>query len=314
MQNPNPWGDGELPHHASQILQASLTDPAIRFAVSSLRSLREDLETSEYFAVSAAKKLPSYGHDHGLQQYCEVLGDLAAKLSSPDSTQTESALFCCQLFISIEQARGSYVAMARHMIHGLSIMHEFRTRCTFAAVNQSMPEHDQTPQLDVFIIKLFAAPCMFADHSASTATTVAVCPMSLPQQSFETRNLSAIAPDTRAALTKIASKALQFLARASNPESADPSPEAALQVASLLDALQSWLIDLELTQPGTRRNQPKPLSKSFMRFFHQILRTILLSMLNSSGYTVVELGTEIDCLYELARHIEEGLKSYRMST
>jgi hypothetical protein len=155
---------------AGQVLQASLTDLPIRHAVSSLRALREDLEMSGNIRASDFQEAPSYCY--GLQQYCMALSGLASNLSSLGSDGLRLALLCCQIFISIEQVRGNYATMAQHIIQGLITMHEYRARPSFVAANRLVPaHHDQLPFLDIFVIKLFAAPCKFADPPAEADTS-----------------------------------------------------------------------------------------------------------------------------------------------
>lgn len=303
---------------ATKILQASLTDPAIRHAVSSLRALREDLETSGDAAVwPVAQQISSYGHEYGLQQYCMALGSLSTKLSSLGPTGLNSALLCCQIFISIEQVRGNYAAMAQHMIRGLNIMHEYRARQNLSCTKEFVPaHHSPIPLLDVFIIKLFAAPCKFADPPIATdesASTVAMCPMSPQQQSDASRHLRTIAPDMRTGLTRIAGTTLGFLRKIAQVESAAKAPELLSEKAALLDSLESWLISLEVIRAEDRPPQPELLSVSFMRFFHQILRVILLGTLNSSSDIDAELRTEIDRLHRIAGSIEKRVKTYTTS-
>ncbi|OBR10049.1 C6 zinc finger domain protein [Colletotrichum higginsianum IMI 349063] len=285
---------------ARQILQASQTDPTIQHAVSSLRALREQLE------ASVAQRTPSYGYDYGLQQYCIALGGLATRLSSPSPKESKSALLCCQIFISIEQVRGNYAAMTQHIIQGLSIMREYRAR------PKSLPaDREKIPLLDVFIIKLFAAPCKFADSPATTepdasGTVVAIC----MKQSAKSRNLRAIAPDIRTRLTRIAGTTLEFLDRLSRLEPAASAPRLLSEQASLLNLLDSWLVDLKLVLADMRPSRPEPLSVSFLRFFHQILKVALLGALCSSPDLHTELRTEIDRLRPIAGTIEEGVKAY----
>ncbi|KAJ0166313.1 Transcriptional regulatory protein moc3 [Colletotrichum tanaceti] len=285
---------------ARQILQASLTDPTIRHAISSLRALREQLE------ASVAQRTPSYGHDYGLQQYCIALGGLASRLSSPSLKDPKSTLLCCQIFISIEQVRGNYAAMTQHIIQGLGIMNEYRARPKLLPADR-----EKIPLLDVFIIKLFAAPCKFADSPATTepdasGTAVVVC----TKQSATSRNLRVIAPDIRTGLTRIAGTTLVFLGRLSHLESAASAPRLLSEQASLLDLLDSWLVDLELVLADMRPSRPEPLSVSFLRFFHQILKVALLGALCSSPDLHTELRTEIDRLWPIAGIIEEGVKAY----
>ena len=300
---------------ARQILQASLTDPAIRHAVSSLRALREHLETSGDVAASVAQQTPSYGYDYGLQQYCIALGSLASNLSSLGSNGLKSALLCCQIFISIEQLRGNYATMAQHLIQGLSIMHEHRARPNFFAENKVASTHyEQLPLLDVFIIKLFAAPCKFADppeRANISGTTVSVNSMSPHQQTVEPRNLRTIAPDMRTELTRIAASTLEFLGKVSHVGSAGNALRMLSEKASLLDSLESWLVDLELTNTDISPLRSELISVSFLRLFHQILKVVLLGAPYSSPYPHAELRIENDRLQSVAKNVGERVKAYK---
>ncbi|EXJ73424.1 uncharacterized protein A1O5_03184 [Cladophialophora psammophila CBS 110553] len=298
---------------ARQVLQASLTDPAIRHAVLSLRTLREDRETSGDVPASVAQQTPSY--DYGLRQYCMALGGLASNMSSPSSNGLKSALLCCQVFISIEQVRENYAAMAQHIVRGLRIMHEYRARPNFVAANKLVPaHHDQLPFLDVFIIKLFAAPCKFADPPATAdigGTTVSECFISPRQQPGESRTLRTIAPDMRTELTRIAASTLEFLGKVSQVESVGNALRLLSEKAALLDSLESWLIDLELVQTQIRPPGPELISVSFMRFFHRILKIVLLGTLDSSPDLYAEFRTENERLQSVANNVGERVKAYR---
>ncbi|GJD02930.1 C6 zinc finger domain protein [Colletotrichum higginsianum] len=196
--------------------------------------------------------------------------------------------------------------MTQHIIQGLSIMREYRAR------PKSLPaDREKIPLLDVFIIKLFAAPCKFADSPATTepdasGTVVAIC----MKQSAKSRNLRAIAPDIRTRLTRIAGTTLEFLDRLSRLEPAASAPRLLSEQASLLNLLDSWLVDLKLVLADMRPSRPEPLSVSFLRFFHQILKVALLGALCSSPDLHTELRTEIDRLRPIAGTIEEGVKAY----
>ena len=263
---------------AKQILQASLTELPIRHAVSSLRALREEFETS------GAQQTPSGGY--GLQQYGMALRGLASNLSSLDSNGLKSALLCCQVLVSIEQARGDYAAMGQHIIQGLGIMRE----------------HREKPYFAVFVIKMFAAPCKFAEAPGTGSTNGATtsCP------------LRRIAPDKRTELTSIALLALEFLDKVSRVQCAGGAPQQLLsQKVSLLDSLESWLIDLDIVHNKmTPSSGPEPLSTSFMRFFHQTLKIVLLGALDSSPDLQPGLRAENDRLHGIATDVGERIKSY----
>ena len=268
---------------------------------------------SQHVSASVTQQTSSY--DYGLQQYCMALSGLASSLSL-GSNGLKSALLCCQIFISIEQARGNYAAMAQHIIRGLKIMNEYRARPAFVTTNKVVPAHrDQLPFLDVFIIKLFAAPCKFADHPAKAdrnETTVSVCPILADQAPVESRDLRTIAPDMRTELTKIAASTLEFLENVSQVASVGEALRLLSEKAALLDSLKLWLNDLELVQTKIRPPGPELISVSFMRFFHLILKVVLLGALSSSPDLCSELSTENDRLQVVANNVSDKLKTYEM--
>ncbi|KAK7219533.1 hypothetical protein V2G26_007536 [Clonostachys chloroleuca] len=300
---------------AKQVLQASLTDTPVRHAVMSLKALREELESSgDKNPASVGRRTPSC--DYGLQQYSVALAGLASKLSSSSSSELKTALLCCQVFISIEQVRGNFAAMALHIVRGLGIMREFRPRPSFTITNELLPAYrSQLPFLDVFIVKLFAAPCKFAE-AAEAADGKAKMPVgsstSSPQQVIECRDHRRIAPNMRTKLVHIASSTLEFLANVSQVESAEAALPLLTEKASLLDSLDSWLRDLELVQMSSL--DPESISVSFLRFFYLVLRIVLLGALEApSPNLYAKLQTENSGLQEVADDITEKVRLYKLT-
>ena len=293
---------------ARQVLQASLTDPSIQHAVASLRALRDDFESPGNVPASFAQQ--TQNHDHGIQQYCMALGGLASNLSSPSPKWLKPALLCCQIFISIEQIRGNYTAMVQHMFRGLRIMHEYRAR-PYLAANELVPAHrDSLPFLDVFIIKLFAAPCKFAespvtaDENDSTAFASSISSHQSPVGSCDLRT---IAPDMRTELTRIAASTLEFLDKVSKVQSVADAFLLLSEKTALLDSLKVWLADLERVQTKIRP-EPELLSVSFLRLFYLILKIVLLGALDFSKDR--ELCIENDQLQSVAHDVSEGVTAY----
>lgn len=284
---------------AKQILRASLTDEPIRLAVSSLRALREHLEitgdivASEDTVSTLQQQPPDSGYDYGLQQYCAALKGLASNLASPlGSKGLKSALLCCQIFISIEQVRWNFTAMAQHIIQGLAIQHEYRARPSIVTAdpNKFVPaNHDQLPLLDAFVIKFFAAPCKFADAAVQSA---------LPN------NFRTIVPDMRTELVRISSLTLEFLDNLSQIKSTRAAVQLLPEKASLLDSLESWLSEVDAQHADTDL-----LSVAFLRLFHRVLRVVLLGALDSASDS--ELEIENGRLQAVADDIHERVKSYR---
>ncbi|KAI1868805.1 hypothetical protein JX265_006784 [Neoarthrinium moseri] len=300
---------------ARQVLQASLTDPPIRHAVMSLRALREDFETSGAGPGPNAQRSATF--NYGLQQYCMALGGIASNLSSLGSNGLKTTLLCCQIFISIEQVRGNFAVMAQHVVRGLRIMREYRARPYYVAAQKLVPAHrDHLPLLDVFIIKMFAAPCKFTEPPAtvdlSRITSSGGLASPYPQP-VESRHLRKINPNLRAELTRIAASTLEFLGKVSCIKSIGNALRLLSEKAALLDSLESWLIGLENFQSGLKFPGLETVSVSFMRLFHLILRIVLLGALDSSPDLDTKLQTENDRLQGLANNVGERLKAYTVA-
>jgi hypothetical protein len=287
---------------ASQVLQASLTDPTIQCAISSLKALRNDFDTSGDITAPLGQRSLSY--DYGIQQYCMALRGTASNLSSSSPTGLKSALLCCQIFISIEQVRGNYAVMAQHIIQGLGIMRSYRARPTVTAANILMPAyHDQLPLLDIFIIKLFAAPCKFAEPQTTNESTPSTCPILMPSDS-RSGHCRKIVPDTRTQLTKIATSTIEFLNKVSLIRSAEDAFRLQADKACLLDTLDSWLTELP--------SGIEPISVSFMRLFHQALRVILLWTLEFSPEHDAHAQAESNLLQSAALDVSVSVKAYQI--
>lgn len=243
-----------------------------------------------------------------------ALGGLASSLSCPSPNGLKSALLCCQIFISIEQVRKDYAAMAQHIVRGLRIMHEYQARPGFGAANKLVPAlYDQLPFLDCFIIKLFAAPCKFSEPPgiADVSRTILSASLTPPQhQPVESRDRRTIAPNMRTELTRIAVLTLEFLGKVSQVESEKTALRLLSEKAALLESLESWLIDLELVQPEIRLPGSEPISVCFLRIFHLILKIVIMGALESSLDRCAELRTESDRLQELANNVSERVRTY----
>ncbi|ORY08984.1 hypothetical protein BCR34DRAFT_625969 [Clohesyomyces aquaticus] len=298
---------------ARKVLQASLTDPSIRHALSSLRALRDEFESTGGIPAYVAQQTPS--HDHGLRHYCMALKGLASNLSYPHSNGLKSALLCCQIFISIEQVRGNYAAMAQHILQGLKIMREYRARPNFVAGEGLVPaHHEELPFIDVFIIKLFVAPCRFAEAPATadmSGTAISRGVISLQQRSVEPGNLRTIVPDMRTKLTRIATSTLDFLDKVSHLESPGDALRLLSEKAFLLESLESWLIDFETVQPVTGHPNTESISATFQRLFYHILKIVLVGALDPSPDPHVKLRTESDRLWSIVSNLSERVKGYR---
>lgn len=296
---------------AKQILQASCDDSLVKCAVLSLKALREDLEKFGDDPDSTVRH--TSGHKHGLQQYHRSLGGLAASLCCPTTSTLTSALLCCQVFIGIEQIRKDHTARTQHIIQGLAITREYRARPGIDGLRRFLPARNpQLPLLDVFIIRVFAAPCKFKDRPATCfriADSSLTCSSARGQISTEVRRTRKIAPDTRTELIKIAVSTLNFLDSIAQIKSADAALKMLHERASLLGGLRSWFAGFASTR-GEEGDEP--VSLLFERMFHHILNIIILGALDYSSDPDASLQVERCRLQELADNVTERVRTYTM--
>ena len=295
---------------ARELLEASVTNSAIRHAISSLKSFRHDLELTANPPTGTSPPLQGSTPQSGLEQYCAAMGVLASQLSFPMGTNDRllrSAMLCCQIFISIEQTRGNFSIMAKHILQGLNIMHEHGARPILSASELLPAKHDDLPMLDVFIIKLFAAPCKFADRRLTAASSCEAGTLgeqcSMERQPGGSTGSQTIAPDMRAALTGIAASALRYLESVSDCRSLAQAMRLAEEKTRLLEVLELWLHDLNKSQDGKKSPMPEPLSVLFMRLFYQVLKLILMGSLDSAPTFYVDSHVLIEELQTIAEHV-----------
>ncbi|KAI1038932.1 hypothetical protein LB503_007946 [Fusarium chuoi] len=287
---------------AEEVLQASLTNDSIRHALLSLRALRGNLESNKEADTDEQQRL---SYNYGLQQYSKALTSLASNLAYPSPDSLKSALLCCQVLISVEQVRGNFSAMGLHIIRGLNILREYRAR-PYLNTNGLMPaRHSGLPSLDVFIIKLFAAPCRFTEQQTSESSSIMTPPV-------ETRSDRKLAPNMRAELTKVATLTIALLERTTKFQSAEQSQSLILERRDLLDNLDLWLCALESLQKETQPGEPESISDNFLRILYLILKIILLGTLETSPELDTKLRDENKQLQGLANLVNERLKDYDM--
>ncbi|KAH7309869.1 hypothetical protein B0I35DRAFT_398048 [Stachybotrys elegans] len=290
---------------ANQILNFCTADSSIQYAVTSLISLRENAEVSGVVSMSNAK--PDLGQEYGLSQYCMAMQGLASNLSSPSPKALRSALLCCQVFISIEQVRGNYAAMAQHFILGLGIMRQYRSRPSLDANHAVIRAYpDPLPLIDVFVIKLFAAPCKFVEPRAQAGKGQAATTTRISDRG---RDNCPLAPDMRAELVRIAVSTLQLLNNISRVELATDAIQLLDVKASLLSRLESWLTDLNMLY---RDINTEPITISVTRFFHGLLKLVLLGALSAPTAPDTLLAIEAAEFHAIACHAGGRVNGYNV--
>ncbi|EMT72498.1 hypothetical protein NOF04DRAFT_13942 [Fusarium oxysporum II5] len=290
---------------AEQVLEASLTNDSIRHALLSLRALRGNLESKKEGDGFETDEQQRLSYNFGLQQYSKALTSLASNLAYPSPDSLKSALLCCQVLISVEQVRGNFAAMGLHIIRGLNILREYRAR-PYLTVNGLMPpRHSGLPSLDIFIIKLFAAPCKFTEQQPSESSSIMTPPV-------ETRSDRKLAPNMRAELTKVATSTIALLERVTKIQSDEQAHPLLSEKQDLLDGLDSWLGALESLQKKTQPGEPESISDNFLRILYLSLKIILLGTLETSPNLDARLREDSKQLQELANLVNKRLKNYDM--
>lgn len=205
--------------------------------------------------------------------------------------------------------------MAQHVVQALRIMREYRARPCLGSGNTLIPAYPRRlPLVDVFIIKLFAAPCKFTDPTANCKTrepmqsVVSTRPLSDLETSAEVRT---IAPATRTELVKIAMSILRVLDSTSQLISTDCALGLISERLSLLEALESWHTYLAQDRVSTGMSGSDTICISFLRFFHQTLKLVVLGTLSSGSEMEIKLRAESDRLLDVARAVEEQVKDYQ---
>lgn len=103
---------------------------------------------------------------------------------------------------------------------------------------------------------------------------------------------------------------LEFLDKVAQVESVGIALQLLSEKVALLDSLESWLVDLGLIQMGIRLPGSEPISVSFLRFFHLILKVVLLGALESSPDLCAKLQAENNRLQGIANDVGERVKAY----
>ena len=283
--------DFSCTEEAEQVLFASRTDPSIRHALLCLRSLRQDLEARDN------TEQQTLNYNCGLEQYSKALSGLASNLSSPNPETLRSALLCCQVLISVEQVRGNFSAMGMHIIRGLDIMREHRAR-PYLVQDSLMPaKHDDLPPLDIFIIKMFAAPCKFTEQP-----TAEVAMMTPPADISADRK---IAPNMRTGIRKTAESAIGFLDDLSLVTSIEEAGELLDEKKHLLDSLREWFDNFENAHAVSEQ---RSINDCFLTLLYHILHVVLVGSMDNGG----RLEAETEKIQTLANEINDRLKDYDM--
>ncbi|KAF5709525.1 transcriptional regulatory moc3 [Fusarium mundagurra] len=289
---------------AEQVLQASLTNDPIRHALLSLRALRGNLESKKEGDTFETDEQQRLSYNFGLQQYSKALTSLASNLAYPSPGSLKSALLCCQVLISVEQVRGNFSAMGLHVIRGLDILREYRARPYLTTNGLTPARHTGLPALDVFIIKLFAAPCKFTEQQTSESLSIMTPPV-------ETKDRK-LAPNMRAELTKVATSTIALLEKTTNIQSEEQAQSFLSEKRDLLGGLESWLAALETLQNETQPGEPESISDTFLRILYLILKIILLGTLETSPDLDANVKEKSKQLQGLANLVNERLKDYDM--
>ncbi|TQS31929.1 hypothetical protein Golomagni_07774 [Golovinomyces magnicellulatus] len=200
--------------------------------------------------------------------------------------------------------------MAQHISGGLQIMREHRARPCLVSSDELAPAYSQQlPLVDIFVIKLFSAPCKFADRPTSDKSDEETAYLS-PQSMSQPVKPRDIVPNMKTELTKIATSTTSFLQAVSRITHLADATRLLTPKGELMVSLDKWSAAFDRAQ--AELDGPELLSLTFMRLFYQILRLIVLGALESSPDIEEDIRTECLELQEIAFTIGERVKTYSM--
>lgn len=268
---------------ATGILVSSQAEPAIRYALLSMVALREKYAKYGDYATIRTH------HAHELrpvyESYNAAIGVLTRKLSHGGLTAAAAALQCCQLFISIECMQHNYAAAMQHLAQGLRIMRDWRIRAYIDEEGKmSGPVNSTLPQVDMFALKLFFAPCPGSRRMVEREQG-----NEHPRTSFQ-KTLAAMIEDPyrtarirsgRSELHDIANGMFELLADATRSK-----PEVLLlnnKKAELLQQLDDWTTNTQNLRQNDGTIWPVRIDEVAMFLFHMVLRVIVISCIPSPG-------------------------------
>jgi hypothetical protein len=140
-------------------LLASESEPAIRYALKSMGTLRA--EYTRYDDIRQIERRSSLWTTSGIADYSSAIRLLTKRIEGGEDDAALVALHCCLCFISIETLQNTYATAMRHLIQGLKIMQRYRSR-PYRTVKDGPirpARNPHFPQIDVFVLKLFLVPC-----------------------------------------------------------------------------------------------------------------------------------------------------------
>lgn len=290
-----------VPHgyeqEARTTLEASQSEPAVRHALASLRSLYRTLEDHGHEFPHGRLAVPTVYH--GLQEYHNAIVNLTGKLSVMDRRSCEVALVCCRLFISIETMQRDYVSVADHYVRGMRIMHEAATRPYLDARGNVIPtQNSDFPKIDSFVIKLFMSPDRMAP--ACTATIRALATRRLtPYQSMRIHRLAR--SEVRAARLKARLLLISELClhHFDNVARLRPGADAA-GVVGERGALLAMLDGVDIEGRDGERDLG-PYHGRFLLLYHCALRIAVTLSLWAPTEDIAELQPVFDRVAEVSR-------------
>ena len=301
---------------AKAVLRASVSELAVRHAIISLCALRECIQTHGNTYNIRAESTASFRQ--GLQHYNKAVTSLVGKLSYVDRSSVESALLCCQLFISIEVLQKNFASAVQHFIHGMKIMNDYHIRPTLnEAGHLVLPQHQGLPQIDSFVIKLFSMSCSQEQRDSKSNQIDSKKTRGSPSHSSSSpkKNLmeDPIVCQTRDKLGSIAIRTLDYIDRISRVDTINAIPALIAERKHLIEDLELWYRE---AQDFAAQNVLVAASKTqggFLFIFYSILRAILKASLHYSKSLNKDLEVDFERMLKIATTLMK-LKNQHLAT
>jgi hypothetical protein len=288
---------------AEAVIQASSNENSIRHALISLFTLRQSIQ--EHGDLSHQRVQNTASFQLGLREYNKAVACLASKLSNTNRSSLASALYCCQLFVSIEATQKNYVQAIRHFTSGLRIMYDNRVRPGFDQTGNFIPsQYSELPVIDTFVIKLFSSGCPVDVRAAGINSDLRqLTQHTNPPEGFTAWSVEEMTAYFRRRLAGLGFAVLDYLTRFSAVAFVDQALILNQEKRELLRRLESWRTNI-ICLPLRAHGPSIPWHHAgYMSLLYCVLNVVLKCSLSSFAGSIDVFQVEFQKLNAAAAFI-----------
>ena len=291
---------------AETALQVSISEACVRYAISSLSSIRENFDRQGQDVDHSLPPAPNLDSSrntrYALQQYNAAIVTLSQKLSSATRESIYPTLICCQLFMSIELSQLNYSSAGLHFIRGLRIMQEYQVRPSVDEHGNFLPARNPNlPLVDAFAIKFFSTSVFYPkEQLAAMWAKTLLFEESSGYVVDEYERVSEILRRVHPQLVDIANKTLNLLDDIMILSCEDDIKPVLSRKACLLMRLREWYDNAQVEMKGGENPITiEGLIPKLMLYFYSAVKVILMLALGCAWKIKEEVDAELEMMSRL---------------